>query len=156
MEVEIDESKFGRRKYHRGRYVEGHWVFGGTERGSGNAFMVEVQARDAQTLLPIIRQHIRPGTRIYSDEWRAYRAIQARPGRQYGHTTVNHSRHFVDPATGAHTQNVEGMWSTCKRMMRSLNVMHSRLLDTYLQEFMWRRQFDQGGTSAFWNIIAHS
>ena len=32
VEVEIDESKFGRRKYHRGRMVDGHWVFGGTER----------------------------------------------------------------------------------------------------------------------------
>jgi hypothetical protein len=27
--VEIDESKFGRRKYHRGHPVTGQWVFGG-------------------------------------------------------------------------------------------------------------------------------
>ena len=27
--VEIDESKFGKRKYHRGHRVEGSWVFGG-------------------------------------------------------------------------------------------------------------------------------
>lgn len=27
--VEIDESKFGKRKYGRGHYVEGQWVFGG-------------------------------------------------------------------------------------------------------------------------------
>ena len=30
--VEIDEVKFGKRKYHRGRLVEGHWVLGGIER----------------------------------------------------------------------------------------------------------------------------
>ena len=29
VEVEIDESKFGKRKYHRGHRVEGQWVFGG-------------------------------------------------------------------------------------------------------------------------------
>lgn len=26
--VEIDESKFGKRKYYRGQYVERQWVFG--------------------------------------------------------------------------------------------------------------------------------
>lgn len=29
IEVQIDESKFGRRKYYRGHRVEGVWVFGG-------------------------------------------------------------------------------------------------------------------------------
>ena len=36
--VEIDESKFGRRKYNHGRVVDGHWVFGGVERGMSRAF----------------------------------------------------------------------------------------------------------------------
>jgi hypothetical protein len=30
--VEIDEAKFGKRKYNRGHRVEGAWVFGGVER----------------------------------------------------------------------------------------------------------------------------
>ena len=30
--VEIDESKFGKRKYYRGKRVEGQWVFGGTRK----------------------------------------------------------------------------------------------------------------------------
>ena len=29
--VQIDESKIGKRKYHRGHHVEGQWVFGGIE-----------------------------------------------------------------------------------------------------------------------------
>jgi hypothetical protein len=33
--VEIDESKFGRRKYNRGHPVTGQCVFGGVERESG-------------------------------------------------------------------------------------------------------------------------
>ena len=109
-EVEIDESKFGKRKYNRGRAVDGHWVFGGMERGSGLSFLVEVDRRDAATLLPLITNYVRPGTVVYSDEWAAYNQLAATTGLT--HHTVNHSIHFVNPVTGAHTQGVEGMWST--------------------------------------------
>ena len=48
LEVQIDESKFMHRKYHRGQMRDGHWVFGGTETATGNCFMVEcVQTKDA-------------------------------------------------------------------------------------------------------------
>lgn len=53
--VEIDESKFGKRKYHRGHAVEGQWVFGGVERDSGWLFLVPVEKRDKDTLLKIIK-----------------------------------------------------------------------------------------------------
>ena len=36
--VDIDESKFGKMRYHRGRRVEGVWVFGGIERESKRCF----------------------------------------------------------------------------------------------------------------------
>lgn len=36
--VEIDESKFGKCKYHRGHHVEDQWIFGGYERGTGKFF----------------------------------------------------------------------------------------------------------------------
>ena len=39
IEIDIDESKFGRRKYNRGRVVDGHWVLGGMERISGKCFL---------------------------------------------------------------------------------------------------------------------
>ena len=32
--IETDESKFGKRKYHRGACCEGQWIFGGVERGN--------------------------------------------------------------------------------------------------------------------------
>ena len=39
--VEIDESKFGKRKFNRGKHVDGVWVFGGIEReNKANCFFV--------------------------------------------------------------------------------------------------------------------
>lgn len=56
--VEIDETKFFHRKYHRGQWREGHWVFGGIERGTGKCFLLEVPDRSADTLIPIIEQYV--------------------------------------------------------------------------------------------------
>ncbi|XP_050066193.1 uncharacterized protein LOC126555295 [Aphis gossypii] len=68
--VEIDESKFGRRKYYRGHRVEGVWVFGGVERITGKCFLVPVERRDKETLLTVIKEWILPGTLIISDCWK--------------------------------------------------------------------------------------
>ena len=57
VEVEIDKSKFGKRKYHRGHKVEGQWVFGGREKyNKQKIFMIPVDNRKAVTLLPIIKK----------------------------------------------------------------------------------------------------
>jgi hypothetical protein len=39
--VEIDESKFGKKKYHQGARREGQWVFGGVERGNIDHMFLE-------------------------------------------------------------------------------------------------------------------
>ena len=56
--VEIYESKFGRRKYHRGRLLSGQWVFGGIDRETKDVFMIPVEDRSSATLIPIIQQYI--------------------------------------------------------------------------------------------------
>ncbi|CAF1582719.1 unnamed protein product, partial [Didymodactylos carnosus] len=58
--VEIDESSWTKRKYNRGRAIGNQWVFGGTDRDTGECFAVTVDRRDATTLLPIIQQYVRP------------------------------------------------------------------------------------------------
>lgn len=62
-------------KYHKGKRVEGQWVFGGTERDSDKCFLVPVPNRSAKTLIALIRKWIHPGSIIISDCWKAYDAI---------------------------------------------------------------------------------
>jgi transposase-like protein len=116
--VEIDESKVGRRKYNRGHPVQGQWVFGGVEQGSGRTFLVPVPDRTADTLTAIIREWIEPGTTIVSDCWGAYRDLDT---LRYTHRTVNHSLYFVDPDTGDHTNTIESTWHHMKVFLGPYN-----------------------------------
>ena len=60
--LEIDESKFGKRKYNRGRRVDGCWEFGGIERVAKKCFFFQiVDDRSAETPIPIIRKFIKKG-----------------------------------------------------------------------------------------------
>ena len=111
----------------------------------------KVEHRNATTLLPIKQQYIRPGSNMYSDGWSSYRSLNTAIG--WVHNTVNHSLYFVYPAIGANTQGVEGMWSCCKRMLREEKTMRSKLFETYLPEFMWRKRF--GSPLAFSYILEH-
>ena len=122
--VEIDESKFGKRKYHRGKHVEGQWVFGGYERGSGRVFMVPVEDRGRDTLLPIIKEWIKPGTTIISDCWKSYDCLGL---EGFEHLRVNHSLHFKDPETGAHSNSIEGSWRAAKAITTSSGKRKSHI-----------------------------
>ena len=137
--VEIDESKFGKRKYNRGHIVEGAWIFGGVERTpERKVFLVHVPDRSAQTLLQSIERHVLPGSIIYSDLWRAYNGIEEQLGLR--HFTVNHSINFVDPETGIHTNTIEGTWSGIKRKVPACKRVGS-CITLHLLEFVWRRKY---------------
>ena len=134
--VEIDEAKFGKRKYHRGRLVEGHWVLGGIERGTDKTFFVPVSERDSATLIPIVQQYVRHGTTIYTDLWKSCDCLA-----QYGyvHGTVNHSQHFVDPVTGVHMNSIEGTWTHAKKKLKN----HGTSKD--LLGRIWQSTYGGGG-----------
>ena len=85
--------------------------------------------------------------------WAAYRQIPNLPGFNYTHLTVNHSENFVNPITGAHSQNVECMWNLAKTRNRKRFGTHRQMLDSYLCEFMWRQRLN--GRNPFDVIMAN-
>ena len=139
--VELDESKFGKRKYHRGHRVEGVWVLGGVERTpERRCFAVIVENRTAVTLTTLIAKYLKEGSIVHTDCWKGYRPSDFKRLRMT-HRTVNHSKHFVDPDTGVHTNTIEGTWHGIK-----YNVPQRHKSKDYtpghLWEFMWRRQYE--------------
>nr|KAG5692728.1 hypothetical protein BaRGS_033839 [Batillaria attramentaria] len=139
--VEIDESKYFHRKYHRGQWREGHWVFGGIEREreSGRCFMVEVPDRTRATLEPIVLQYVLLGSHIISDGWRAYGNLAQVGGGIYLHDVIVHDQHFVDP--NIHTNNIENTWMRAKRKLRRQFGTSEDLFPSYLAEFLWRNSY---------------
>ena len=141
--VEIDESKFGKRKYNRGHRVEGFWVFGGVERTEQRKFFcVRVPDRTALTLTDLIIKHIAPGSIIHSDCWKAYGEIpnlvvEGSDEAAYRHHKVNHSKEFVTEE-GVHTNTIEGMWWGIKR--NAPKKCDNISTDELLLEHVWRRK----------------
>jgi len=130
------------------RLVKGNWVFGLFDRESGNVYLERVDKRNSETLIPIIKKIVKKRSIINTDEWRAYRSLQKifvrspdgnRRCNRFTHMTVNHSRNFVNRQTGAHTQNIERTWLEVRRKFKRMQGTSKALFDSYLAEYMWRR-----------------
>ena len=103
-------------------------------------YMQIVPDQTAQTLLPIIQRHTLPNTTVHSDQWQSYSRVQTLPNVS-SYSAVNHSLHFMDPATGAHTQNVESYWVRVKLKFIRMKGCHASQLPSYLDEYMWRERY---------------
>ena len=159
LTVEIDESKFFCRKYKRGRMLanekpgEGSqqrgWVFGGICRETREVFMVRVPDRTRVTLYGYIKKHIREGTNIISDEWRAYATLDQ---EGYTHQTICHKRNFVSPTDPlVHTQNIESQWKQAK-LNFPRNSTSQEMQESYLQEYLYRKL--HGKENMIYHILA--
>ncbi|KAI5646989.1 ISXO2-like transposase domain-containing protein [Phthorimaea operculella] len=150
--VQVDESKFGKRKYNRGRRLEGHWVLGLIEDGSED-LRLEVcpeNIRSADVLVPLIQKHVEEGTTIHTDYWRAYDCLG-----DYGyiHKKVNHSdpdNPFV-ANNGTHTQRTQ--WRVVKRFFYKDNFNHPGDFAELIVEYVWRRHIIKYKKDPFVELI---
>lgn len=137
--VEVDESYFFHRKYHRGNRRRGEWVVGLVERDTCRCWLEIVRRRDAATLERIIAAHVLPGTTIVTDAWQGYRNVSNINNGIYKHEVVVHANNFIDPIhSEIHTETIEGVWMQAKRKIRFQGGTSRGLFPSYLTEFQWR------------------
>ena len=149
--VEVDESKFSKRKYDRGRHLRKRWVFGGFDRTTRKSFFEFVENRTADTLLEVIIRRVARGSIICSDEFKSYKRLRE---LGYEHIIVNHSQNFVDPITGAHTQNIECCWGCLKRFLRAVGRNLGPHVSEYFSEYIYRQQHKTNLFEQFWRDVA--
>lgn len=151
--VQMDESVITKAKFNVGRVVPQRWIFGIIDTTTHKGILRFVDKRDAETLIPIIQNHVVAGSQVWSDCWAAYRSLSQ---LGYDHRTVNHSEEFV-AADGTCTNAVESYWAKLKRYCRTTDVLKSNLIKEHLDEFMWREEFcrDQPTCQIFVTFLEH-
>ena len=133
-EVEADESYFGGvRKGKRGRGAAGKVaVFGLLKRG-GKVYTAIIPNAKTETLLPIIKQQVKPDSIVYTDTFRAYNALDV---SDFHHMRINHSMLFADKQN--HINGIENFWNQAKRHLRKFNGILPDNFYWFLKECEWR------------------
>jgi transposase len=146
-EVEADESYFGGvRKGRRGRGAAGKVaVFGLLKRG-GKVFTAIIPNAKTETLLPIIKEKVKPDSIVYTDTFRAYNALDV---SEFYHHRINHSKLFADRQN--HINGIENFWNQAKRHLRRFNGIKPDNFYWFLKECEWR--FNGGDHKALLNQL---
>jgi len=133
-EFEVDESYFGgHRKGKRGRGAAGKVpVFGILKRG-GKVYTQIIPDAASKTLMPIIRDKIKPDSIVYSDCWRGYNVLDV---SEFKHYRINHSKLFANKHN--HINGIENFWNQAKRHMRKFNGIPAEHFPLFLKECEWR------------------
>jgi transposase-like protein len=152
-EVEADETYIGglarnmhgSRNKKRGRGTGGvgkQIVMGILQRG-GKIKVKHVANARRVTVQPEIRQHVEPGSQVFTDALRSYNGLS----QDYVHEVIDHAKEYVRGK--CHTNGLENFWSLLKRGIRgtyvSVEPFHLfRYLDEQAFRFNERENTDSG------------
>jgi len=152
-EVEVDETYIGgeARNMHADKQIklkrnEGFFrkavVVGMLER-KGEVRTAMLNRASSKLLEAAIKEHVVPGSALYSDDHRGYQHV----GKEYAHQVINHAETYV--RGNVHTNSIENFWSLLKRGIKgtyvSVEPFHLfRYLDEQTFRFNARKDNDQG------------
>ncbi|MWQ32256.1 IS1595 family transposase [Glaesserella parasuis] len=133
-EIEADESYFGgTRKGKRGREAVGETAVFGLLKRDGKVYTVVVPNIQSATLLPIIREKVKPDSIVYTDFYRSYDVLDV---SEFNHFRINHSTHFAEKQN--HVNGIENFGNQAKRHLRKFNGIPKAHFELYLKECEWR------------------
>lgn len=155
-EVEVDETFIGGRArfMHKGRRdkaIKGRGpmgkavIMGLLERhgidGHSTVTLRHVRNTRRHILSPEIREHIEPGTEVFTDALRSYDALKT----EYAHKVIDHAESYAEGKV--HTNGLENFWSLLKRSIKgtyvSVEPFHLfRYLDEQAYRFNTRKMKD--------------
>ena len=84
---EIDESILLNVKKDQD-IIETQWIFGILERETGKCFLKRIHDRSAAVLIPLVMEHVPPGSIVITDSLTSYNQLS----EYYFYYTVNHSK----------------------------------------------------------------
>lgn len=135
--VEADETYIGGTRHgdKRGRSVERKTAVFGLVQRDGEVRAQIVPNTKAATILPIMRENVRRGSRLMTDEYTPYNKVRS---MGYYHRRINHSaKQYAYGIT--HVNTIEGFWSQLKRSINgTYHAVSPKYLQSYVDEFSYR------------------
>lgn len=129
--VEADETFIGgkARNMHKGRrerIITGTGGAGKTavmgllerhsEKGKSRVRTAVLPNTRRKTLQPIVREHVAPGSHVYTDALKSYAELEP----EFVHQFIDHAETYVDGVV--HTNGLENFWSLFKRCIKGTHV----------------------------------
>ncbi|KAG0437631.1 hypothetical protein DMUE_3587 [Dictyocoela muelleri] len=146
---EVDEIKFGKRKYERGHKVESVCILGAVERSNDRRIILKsCKTGSMNELECFLTTFVKMNSVIFSDGWRGYSNIK---NFLIDHKVVYMQKGFVYSTTGTHINTVEGCWSAIKKII-SFRHRTRKLIDIYLLRFIVNRNEKNASFDFFYKI----
>jgi len=149
--IEIDETYIGGKyKGKRGRGSENKIAVMGLAQRKGNLKAKVVSNTNSNTVNSIMRDNIKFGSNIMTDEYRSYHVVKK---MGFNHQTVNYFKEQW--ATGiAHVNAIEGFWPPLKRSINgTYHCIYPKYLQTYVDEFFYRYNNHPSPFPIFLNLV---
>lgn len=151
-EVEVDETfiggkeknKHANKRLNKGRGSVGKEIVVGAVQRKGGVVTKHAKDLSSETLHGFIRDNVKTGTSVYTDDFKSYRGLT-----DYDHKTVNHSAgEYVNEQ--ACTNGIESFWALLKRGYYGIyHYMSPKHLHRYVCEFAFRHNTSRLGVMNF-------